>query len=249
MNIVKVEKQQTSVQIPDELKDVFNLSDNMASMVVPRLPQVRILHGAEMFDSNEKKVETFEGVIIDHNRTNAWWEKDIKESGGKKFPDCFSIDAIRPNDGEMRQSETCELCKWSQRGSDRKGGGGTDCKSMRRIHLITEGSILPRRLTITASSFINFDKFMTGLYDMGYPYATVVTKFFLLKGPREGFEYSIVDFSFVRAAEVEELYVVADYINRYRDAAKTQEVTTDEYAKPEDTSFDTDKMDDSDIPY
>ena len=63
MEIVKVENQQTSVVIPDDLKDVFNLSDNMASMVVPRLPQVRILHGAEMFESNEKKVELELSVI------------------------------------------------------------------------------------------------------------------------------------------------------------------------------------------
>ena len=33
---------------------------------------------------------------------------------------------------------------------------------------------------------------MTELYDMGYPYATIVTKFYLVAGPKEGFEYSVV---------------------------------------------------------
>ena len=62
--------------------------------VVPRLPLIRILHaGAMLFEIQDdltgkpRHLEQFEGMILAHQRVNAWWEEAYARSGGR-HPDC-----------------------------------------------------------------------------------------------------------------------------------------------------------------
>ena len=226
----EMESTNLQVEIPAELAGVFNIADNMEG-VVPRLPQIKVLHTAQLFEMpDESKAETFEGVILDQHPANAWWETDISETGGGAVPDCFSMDGITPDlTQEKVQSQKCADCKQNQFGSERKGTGGKDCKNMKRLHILMEGSLLPRRVTVAPTSIRSFDGYMTGLVDRGLPYACVVTVFSLIKKEASGFVFAEAKFIKDRVLKPEELQVVAKFIKQYKDPARSQQIQSDEY--------------------
>lgn len=259
MEIVK--KQTTNVAIPDEFKDVFNLSGNMEG-VVPRLPQIKIRHTEQMFEMpDETKEAKFEGVILDQHPANAWWEKDISLTGGGSLPDCFSLDGITPvpeDQCENRQNDKCADCKQNQFGSDPKTGKGKSCKNMKRVMILMESSLLPRRFTIPPTSIRSFESYMTTLVDRGLPYACVVTEFRLDKKISGTFEYAEVKLTMQKVLEQDDLRSVASFIKQYRDSARVQDIHADEYAgevnKEDNTDFNygvnaKDETPESDIPY
>lgn len=224
------EQSNLAVEIPQELADTFNIANNMEG-VIPRLPQIGIIHRGQLFEMpDESKVEDFEGVILDQHPANAWWEKDISESGGNSIPDCFSMNGINPAEScENTQSTKCSDCKQNQFGSDTKTGKGKACKNMKRLHVLMEGSLLPRRLTIPPTSIKSFEGYMTGLVDRGLPYNCVVTKFSLAKKTSDTFEYAEVKLIKDRVLKKEELVAVAGFIKQYKDESRKQEIHADEY--------------------
>ena len=244
-----------AVDIPDEVAGLFNIANNMEG-VIPRLPQIKIIHRGQLFEMpDESKIEEFEGVILDQHPANAWWKKDMSESGGNKIPDCFSMDAIIPVENcENRQNDKCATCKQNQFGSDRKTGKGKDCKNMKRLHILMEGSLLPRRLTVPPTSIRSFESYVTNLTDRGLPYACVVSVFSLDKKESEGFEFAEVKFKKGKVLSREELLSIANFIKQYREAAREQEIQAEEYASSETSTDSSQEMnntipEDDEIPY
>ena len=142
LGVQVAESSNLAVEIPVELQDVFDISKNMEG-VVPRLPQIGIIHRGQLFEMpDESKIDSFEGVILDQHQANAWWEKDISESGGNAMPDCFSLDGITSDvTQEKCQNDKRAICKQNQFGSDPKTGKGKACKNMKRLHILMEGSL------------------------------------------------------------------------------------------------------------
>lgn len=246
MELTKKEK--LSVEIPDDLKDVFDISKNMEG-VIPRLPQIKIIHRGQLFEmSDGEKVEKFSAVILDQHLANAWWEGDISESGGNQIPNCFSLDGLHPvEDCTNRQNDNCAECNQNQYGSDNKGKGKA-CKNMKRLHLLFEDSSLPRRLTVPPTSLKSFDTYMTELVDRGLPYMAVMSEFSLNKKISDSFEYSEVKISKLKVLEKDELYVIAEYIKKYKESARQQEIRQDEYVDNNQTQ-DNPQSEDNDIPF
>jgi len=228
-----------AVDIPAEVAEFFKLSANMEG-VVPRLPQIKIIHQGQLYKMpDESKITEFEGVLLDHHRANAWWEKQATENEPAKIPDCFSMNGIEPIPGsENLQAELCEECPQNQYGSDQKPGSkGKACKNMKRTMVLMEGSTLPRRLTVTPSSLRSFDDYMTSLYDRGIPFPAAVTKFRLEEKKAGTNIYSEMIFSFQRILKPVELIKVAEFIQKNRDQARTQIIKAEEYgAVPEEKS-------------
>jgi hypothetical protein len=233
-------KQETSVTIPDEFKDVFDLKQNTEGITVPRLPQIKIIHRGQLFEMpDESKIESFEGIILDQHAANAWWEKDISETGGNAPPDCFSMDGQYPGEGvNLKQNENCKDCKQNQFGSDPKTGKGKACKNMKRLHVLMEGSLLPRRITTAPSSIASFETYLTTLTDRGIPYPCCVTVFSLAKKVSESFEYSEVKFNFDRILNPQELDKIAELIKTYKQTARKQEIRAEEYMSENNSAND-----------
>ena len=71
--------------------------------VKARFPRAKILHaGSQAFelpgeagDDSGKIVREFEAIILDQHITKAWW-KDTFSDGGGGYPDCASLDGVRP---------------------------------------------------------------------------------------------------------------------------------------------------------
>ena len=246
MQLPSKEVRNTIVQIPDEFKDLFKLQNNMEG-VVPRLPQIGIIHAGQMFRMpDERKVESFEGIIIDQHRANAWWEKPAGD-GIAVIPDCFSMNGVVPDKSSGKlQNETCAGCPQNEYGSDPKTGKGKACKNMARLHVIMEGSALPKRLTVPPSSLKPFDVYMTALYDSGIPYACVVTEFNLTRKVAGTNEYSEMKFSRKSVLSTSELRTVGNFIQQFKDTARKQEIRSDEYVTE---TKEAEKVQDNDIPF
>lgn len=243
MELTKKPQTSNDLQIPDELKDVFDVSQNTEG-ITPRLPQIKIIHRGQLYEMpDDTKVPSFEGIILDQHPANAWWEKDISESGGNAIPDCFSLDAITPEpNSEKLQSQKCADCPQNQFGSDKKTGKGKACKNMKRLHILMEGSSLPRRLTVPPTSIKSFESYLTNLIDRGLPYACCVSTFSLAKKVSESFEFAEIKLNLDRVLNKEELIYVAKLIKQYKEEARHQEIRADEYVADEGSE-------DSDIPF
>lgn len=237
-------RQESAVDVPAEYAKIFDLSDNMEG-VIPRLPQIKIIHQGQMFKMpDESKKEKFEAVILDQNPANAWWAIPITDTGASAVPNCFSMDGKTPAENcSKKQSDYCEGCPQNEFGSDDRGKGKA-CKNMKRLHLIMEDSMLPRRLTIPPTSIRAIDTYLTQLVDRGLPYRAVETVFTLKKVEGE-FEYSEIMCEKGRVLAKEELVEIGKLVMQYKEGARQQEIRADEYKseeKVQDTSFDPDEF-------
>jgi len=169
---------------------MFDLRENMKG-VEARLPQVRIIHQAQMFElPNGEKANSIEGVILDISRANAYWMESFDTTGGGTPPDCFSMDGVKPDpySGHI-QAATCAECSQNKFGSD--GARGKACKNLKRLHIVMDGDILPTRLTIPPSNLKPVDMYVTLLVSKGIPYQLVTTKLSLKRVQnKDGIGYS-----------------------------------------------------------
>jgi len=172
--------------------ELFNMGDQMEG-VEPQLPQIKIVHQAQMFvfpDGTKK--ETFKGVILDMNRTNAYWAESFEESGGGTPPTCLSLDGLVPEPRSkdiQSPTNSCLDCPQNEFGSGKKDGKA--CKNMKRIHILMDGSMMPYRLTSPPSNLKAVDLYVSLLTSQGIPYQLIETEFSLrVAQNKEGIEYS-----------------------------------------------------------
>lgn len=159
----------------------------------PELPIIKVKHSAQMFETQDgEKSESIEAVLIYKHRCNVYWEKDIDEGGGGSVPDCASIDAVKPTQGDSIQSDTCAECPNNKFGSD-KDGNGKACKNQIRSFWLLKGNRLPQILMVPPSSLKQFSRYLTVLTNKGYPYPMVKTLLTLDKRESNGQEYSIIN--------------------------------------------------------
>jgi hypothetical protein len=157
-----------------------DLQDNLDQIQI-RLPQIRILHTAQMFEMpTGEKVPSFEGLILDFNRVNSYWPESFDKTGGGTPPGCFSLDGVRPSPySEHLESDFCASCSKNVFGSSDKGRGKA-CKGLKRVHVLTEpNQLLPYRLTLPPSNLKAFDGYVSRLVGIGYPWRMVITTFSL----------------------------------------------------------------------
>lgn len=156
-----------------------------------RLSQIKIVHQNQAFELPDGQfVKEFKGIILDIVNVNAWWEESYDDSGGGTPPSCFSMDGVKPNlMSEQVQSETCASCEKNKFGSD--GGRGKSCKNMKRIHIMFDKELFPKRLTVPPTSLESINVYGSSLTDKGIPYQGAVTVFGLKESAnKDGVKYS-----------------------------------------------------------
>ena len=197
-------------------KDVFNPTDNMEG-VEPRLPQIGIVHQAQLFKMPDGETEIeFEGIILDTNKANAWWSKSYDDTGGGDLPDCSSLDGVYPDPNcENIQADSCHICEKNQFGTAAKGGGKA-CKNMKRIHILVGEGILPYRLTLPPSSLKAIDLYISMLTSQSIPYQLIATHFTLKTATNPaGIEYS--EMVFKKLAAITDINQVNNIKKQYTD--------------------------------
>jgi len=222
--------------LPDELRETFNLKQNMEG-VQPRLPQIGIVHQGQLFIMHdETKVAEFTCIILDTNRINAWWEVSYDESGGGTPPDCFSMNGIEldPN-CSAPQSPTglCRDCDKNKFGSD---GRGKACKNMKRVHVLLDGEMLPLRMTLPPSSLKAIDNYISMLTSKGLPYQLVHTIFKLKETKnKEGIKYSeIKPEKGQLITDQEKALKLRTMLEEFKPIMRGQEIVLEEYGEKEE---------------
>ncbi len=214
---------------PAEYADLFDPKENMVGIEV-RLPQIRIIHQAQMFLlPGDEKAENFSGDILDTNNVNAWWKVSFDESGGGSLPDCYSNDGIKPSPaGEAIQAEWCAKCEQNAFGSS--GGRGKACKNMKRVHIRLEGTYLPYRLTLPPSNLRAISDYITGVSSKGFPYQAILTEFSLgEKQNKEGIKYSFLHCRIKRYLDVATAREVLEQRVELLSVMRDQAVGAEEY--------------------
>jgi hypothetical protein len=226
--------------LPDELRDTFNLKANMEG-VQPRLPQIAIVHQAQLWVfPDETQVKEFEAIILDTNRINAWWERSFDETGGGTPPDCFSMNGIDcDQNSAMPQSKLCRDCPKNKFGSDVRSGGevgrGKACKNMKRVHIILSGELLPHRMTLPPSSLKAIDDYISRLTSKGLPYQLVYTTFKLKEAKnKEGIKYSeIKPDRGILITDPEKAAMLKKLLTEFKPVMRGQEIISEEYGENE----------------
>jgi hypothetical protein len=155
--------------------------------VKARFPRAKMLHaGTVAFElppepgsEKGKIVREFDAIILDQHVTKAWW-KDPYGDGGGGYPDCASLDGLKPYTPEPVAS-SCIKCALNRFGSgkDRDGNAtrGKACRDTKRVIFYLDGHDLPLTLQISAANIKRFDSYMNALRDQGQPIGTVRTRF------------------------------------------------------------------------
>lgn len=221
-----------------EVIDIFSLDEQMEG-IEPRLPQIGIAHSAQMFVMpDEVKVEEFIGIILDHNRANAWWEVSFDQSGGGTPPSCWSLNGTQPDpSAQNSQCETCAACPYNQFGSE-ENGRGKACKNMKRVHILLEGSSLPHRLTLPPSNLKAFDRYVTYLSGQRLRLPVILTRFRLVRTQNQDrIDYSEIDLDYVRddtgnpiilANTKDQALEIKSFRNTWLSTMRGQEILTNE---------------------
>jgi hypothetical protein len=225
-------------ELPAELTDVFDLKKNMEG-VAPRLPQINIVHQGQLFVfPDESQLKEFEGIILDTNRINAWWEESYDATGGGTPPDCFSMNGITPDlNCNMPQAPSCAECEKNKFGSDDGGKGrGKACKNMKRVHIMLENEMLPYRLTLPPSNLKAIDMFISLLVSKGLPYQLVVTNFMLKKAQnKDGIVFSEIDPKKIGIiTDPKKAAFLKQLLSEFKPVMRGQEIVMAEYGAEED---------------
>ena len=230
-----------------EIAGLFDPSDNMEG-VLPRLPVVKIVSQAEMFKmADESLVAEIEGIVLDSNRCNAWWETSFDASGGGDYPDCASLDNLVPTHGDNIQAKTCAACPHNKFGTgvDRNGTPtrGKACSNRRRVHLVMAGEPLPVRLSLSPAMLPAWGVYMTTLTKLGIAYPSVVTTIKLERTQsRSGHWFSMPVFSCevrdgkgVLAGDRAVMQQIVDFRDLYREVMRGQEIELSEMGDSDET--------------
>ena len=149
-----------------------------------------IITGDEELDTS---VTSFKGVIATFHKSNALFENGSEEYEAGRPPICQSQDGfIGINlDGEERDCADCEHNQW---GSSHKGGKGKECKNMRRLYILVEGSNVPIIMTLPPTSIKIWEEYRANLAADRKTPGDVITEFSIGQKQKNaaGKEYSII---------------------------------------------------------
>jgi len=224
------------VLTPVVMGEMFDMRKNLEGLE-PRLPQIKILHGETQLYHypDDTKIATFEAIILDFNRCNAYWKIPFSDSGGGTPPDCASLDAIELDPmSEEPQSTTgkCKDCPHNVFGSDTKkeDSKGKACKNMMRIHLLFENQMIPFRLTIPPTSLVAMDTYIPLVASKGLPYQLVRTVFSLKQDKnKKGIKFSKVELNMGAViTTIPEAQAIKKFHSEWQSLMRSQEIMPDE---------------------
>lgn len=131
------------------------------------MPRVKLrAQGICKFLIADEEVESFDAVVLKSKSYNTWFK-----SMASKFPECFSLDCIRPDpQSEEPQAELCEGCPHS-------GRGGKCARGIRLFMLLKDG-FLPCVMNVPTTSVAGWGTYVSAaLLSRGYRPMNVLTHF------------------------------------------------------------------------
>ena len=220
------------------------------------LPLIKIVHAGSIFkfppdaEGNEKKEESFSGIIFDYQYVNAYWPAD---GGGSinTIPACSSLDALRGskeaelvewNGREVSVFGKCTTCLYNQFGTATDESGNPDkgkaCKNGVRLHIVLDDHLLPVRLTLPPSSLGIWRNYLSRLVDMNKNRKgllvmpiSVKTEFSLEEAQHpKGFVYSKILLKQIEQIPIDEFIKLKKMKEQMAPMIRGQQIQAEEYA-------------------
>lgn len=147
--------------------------------------------------SRDIVMESFQGIIIAHHKSNALFKASDNEDESMNTPPiCSSVDGETGVVLETGECRNCETCPHNVFGT---AGKGKACKNMHRLYILVEGCPIPVTLTLPPTSLELWRNYaLMDVAAAGLDMCEVVTEFGLTNETNEaGQKYSIVNFKIV----------------------------------------------------
>lgn len=130
--------------------------------------------GLTVFDCGDENPKTLTGVILEQHPINAYWSDS---NATDSAPDCSSQDGIVGfnTSGVVGPTGTCATCPLNQFGSG-FGGRGKACSNKVSVFILRDGTDVPTRLDLPATSIKPFHNYMSWLRQNRLLYSSVVTE-------------------------------------------------------------------------
>lgn len=130
--------------------------------------------GLTVFDCGDENPKTLTGVILEQHPINAYWSDS---NATDSAPDCSSPDGIigYNTSGVVGPSGSCKTCPLNQFGSG-FGGRGKACSNKISVFILRDGTDVPTRLDLPATSIKPFHDYLSWLRQNRLLYSSVVTE-------------------------------------------------------------------------
>ena len=190
------------------------LTNNLSGsqLQVSDLPRIKIPAGGSttwLVPPDDTPVKDLEGIVVYQHDLRAMFAQ--QENGGisKDPPLCMSDDA---KVGRGAPGGDCSRCVNAMYGSAGANKRGQACKSMHRIYLLAQSSVLPLVLTLSPSSLAAWRKYMIALVNDRHVVSSVVTRIGLEKVMGGVAPYARIVPSMVRVLDESEQKFVDEYV-------------------------------------
>lgn len=179
-------------------------------------------------------------VITAFRQARIYWKKAFGTAGGKRPPDCTSIDGFQ---GIGDPGGECSRCPNAAFGTstnpDGSKGTGQACKEIRQLLVLLPGQFLPHVLTVPPTSIRNFMQYSMNLISSGVAYWGVVTKLTLEPATStSGIDFARISFTLERRLEKEQTATLSPYHQRMRAFLAPMTVDETAYETPEGQTSD-----------
>jgi hypothetical protein len=189
------------------------LTNNLSGsqLQVSDLPRIKIPAGGSttwLVPPDDAPVKDLEGIVVYQHDLRAMFAQ--QENGGisNDPPLCTSDDA---KVGRGVPGGDCSHCANAMYGSAGAGKKGQACKSMHRIYLLAQSSVLPLVLTLSPSSLAAWRRYMIALVNGRHVVSSVVTCISLEKVTGGVAPYARIVPSMVRVLDESEQKFVDEY--------------------------------------
>lgn len=148
--------------------------------------------GLTVFDCGDENPKTLTGVILEQHPINAYWSDP---NATDCAPDCSSPDSVIGfnTSGVAGPTGACASCPLNQFGSG-IGGRGKACSNKISVFILRDGTDVPTRLDLPATSIKPFHNYLSWLRQNRLLYSSVVTEISLKSVPMGSNKVAVAEF-------------------------------------------------------
>lgn len=214
------------LRMQDALLDLDELN-------VEDLGRIRVAPGGVpsfvlQYGESKHSVETLDVVVIDKQRTRAYWDKPYGE--GDKAPACSSVDG---KIGEGEPGGECRVCPYNEWGSavNSQTGekmAGKACREITRLMVLCDGSVLPQIVVAPPTSKRAIQAYLYQMLNEGRGATRSITRLSVVTDRNAGgIEYGKIALKFIEALSEADVTVVATLVEQWGTLLRGQPVETD----------------------
>jgi hypothetical protein len=176
--------------------------------------------GLSVFDCGDENPKTLVGIILEQHPINAYWSDP---NATDCAPDCSSPDGVigYNTSGVAGPTCVCKTCPLNQFGSG-FGGRGKACSNKVSVFILRDGTDVPTRLDLPATSIKPFNNYMSWLRQNRLLASSVVTEISLEPTMMGSNKVAVAKFKAVERLAPDAAREAMIYARRLRETVRQQ---------------------------